>query len=124
MALDYGSVKDAYDTLYGSGVTTKTLPEWSQDMNELTGTDLYSAGVHDNIIKRASHGIDKLLESTGLPEASAGLGRSVGELVGAPEAGERIGHGLPRSVVNFLPLLIPGGGFAGAAAKVGLTGLL
>lgn len=124
MALDYGSVKDAYDTLYGAGVTTKTLPEWSQDMNELTGTDLYTAGLHDNWIKRASHGIDKLLESTGLPGYGEQLGRKVGGLIGAPEEGAEVGHGLPRSLVNFAPLLIPGGGVGGAIAKFGLTGAL
>src|SRR6266496_194184 len=124
MALDYGSVKDMYDTLYKSGVTTKPLPEWSQEMNDLTGSDLYSAGLHDNWIKRTSHGIDKLIEATGLPGYTEQFGRQVGGLVGAPEAGAEIGHGLPRSVLNFAPLLIPGGGVVGAAAKVGLTGAL
>jgi hypothetical protein len=124
MALDYGSVKDMYDTLYDAGVTTKTLPEWSQDMNELTNTQLYNAGLHDNWIKRTSHGIDKILESTGLPGYGEQLGRSVGGLVGAPEAGAEVGHGLPRSVLNFAPLLIPGGGVPAVAAKLGLTGAL
>lgn len=124
MALDYGSVKDMYDTLYDSGVTTQSLPEWSQEMNELTGTELYTAGLHDNWIKRASHGIDKLLERTGLPGYGEELGRSVGGLVGAPEAGAEVGHGLPRSVLNFAPLLIPGGGIPGVIAKYGATAAL
>ena len=125
MALDYGNVKDMYDTLKSSGVTTKPLPEWSQEMNDLTGTELYSAGLHDNIIKRASHGIDKLLEATTIPGYTEQFGRKVGELVGAPEAGAAVGHGLPRLVVNFLPLRIPGaGGPIAAGARLGLTGAL
>ena len=124
MALDYGSVKDMYDTLKDSGVTTQTLPEWSQEMNELTGTELYTAGLHDNWIKRASHGIDKVLESTGLPGYGEQLGRTVGSWVGAPEAGAEVGRGLPRATLNFAPLLIPGGGVPAAIGKFALTGAL
>ena len=44
MPLGYRQVKDLYDTLADAGVVTKSLPEWSQEMNESLGTDLYSAG--------------------------------------------------------------------------------
>lgn len=124
MALDYRSVRDIYDQLHDAGVTTQSLPDWSQEMNRVTGSNLYDAGIHDNIVKRASVGLDRLLESTGIPSLTAQAGRKVGEAFGAPETGEAVGQGLPRTFVNFLPLLIPAGGVAGAAARYGLTGLL
>lgn len=124
MALPYGDVKDLYDTLLSSGVTTQTLPEWAAEMNQQTGSNLFDQGLHDNILKRGSHALDKLIEATGLPAATEGFGRSVGEAVGAPEEGARIGHGLGRTVVNFAPLLIPGVGWGATAARLGLTGLL
>jgi hypothetical protein len=122
MPLGYRQVKDLYDTLADAGVVTKSLPEWSQEMNESLGTDLYSEGQNDSWIKRASVGVDRLLEATGLPQAGEELGRSVGELVGNPEAGAAIGGGLPRMGVNMLPLFLPGPGWVGAAGMGALSG--
>ena len=42
MPLPYGQVKDLYDELQKAGVVTQSLPEWSGQMNDLTGTDTYS----------------------------------------------------------------------------------
>src|SRR5438128_278030 len=103
MALPYRQVKDLYDTLRDAGVVSSSLPDWSSEMNRLTGSDLYAAGVNDNFIKRSSVAIDRLLESTGFPKLTGAAGRAVGEAVGAPDAGERIGEGLPRMAVNFAP---------------------
>lgn len=119
MPFTYRQVKDLYDVLADSGVVTKPLPDWSQEMNQLSGTDLYSAGLRDNLIKRASVGIDRLLEATGLPAQTEEFGRSVGEAVGNPEAGASIGRGLPRTALNFLPMLIPGVGVGATAARLG-----
>lgn len=124
MALAYRQVHDLYDTLQKVGVTDKSLADWSAEMNDRTGSDLYSAGLHDNFIKRASIGIDKLLEATGIPELSKEFGQSVGEVVGSPEIGAAIGEGIPRATLNFAPLFIPGVGLPITAAKLGLTGLL
>src|SRR5882757_6442669 len=107
MPLPYRQVKDLYDVLADSGVVTKSLPEWSADMNALTGTDLYGEGLHDNILKRTSVGIDRALESVpGLQEGSTSLGRDIGAVVGMPAEVAKIGAGLPRMGANFLPMLI------------------
>lgn len=126
MAFTYRQVKDLYDVLQSSGAVTKSLPEWSDEMNQSTGTDLYGEGLHDNFVKRGSVGIDKLLEATGLPDLTGSFGRSVGEAVGAPDAGESIGHGLPRMALNFLPVVaaeaLSGGAATPLLAAGGLFG--
>src|SRR5881394_4482232 len=124
MPLSYRDILDQYDTQQEAGATTETLPQWSSRMNTLTGTDLYSAGYHDNWVKRASVGIDRLLEKTGAPEVGAEVGRAVGGLVGQPQVGEETGRGLPRMAVNLAPMLIPGAGIPAVAARVGLTAAL
>ncbi len=124
MALSYRQVRDLYDQLKASGATSVSLPDWSEQMNQLTGTDLYSQGQSDNFIKRSSVGIDKALEWTGIPTATEALGRGAGTLVGNPEAGAAIGHGLPRMGVNFAPLAV-GAVFPPAApAMLAATGAL
>lgn len=119
MPFTYRQVKDLHDILSNAGVTTSSLPDWSTEMNQLSGTDLYGEGLHDNLIKRASVGIDKALEWTGLPDVAEGFGRNVGEIVGNPEAGASIGHGLPRMALNFLPMLVPGVGVGATVARLG-----
>lgn len=119
MAFTYRQVKDLHDVLAGAGVTKTSLPEWATEMNALSGTDLYGAGLHDNLIKRASVGIDRALEWTGLPDVTERFGRSVGEAVGNAEAGASIGRSLPRTTLNFLPMLIPGLGVGATAARLG-----
>jgi hypothetical protein len=124
MPLPYKSVRELYDTLYRAGVTKAPLSEWAAAMNENTGTTNYQSGVNDNFIKRASYGIDSLLEATGLPDAGAALGRNVGEWVGDGEAGAEIGRSLPRSLVNFAPLALSAIPGVGAPVGLGLSGLL
>jgi hypothetical protein len=119
MPLGYRQVKDMYDSLASAGVVTKPLAEWSQEMNDSLGTDLYSEGLNDNWIKRTSVGIDRLLEMTGIPQAGEEIGRSIGEAVGNPEAGASIGGGLGRLAVNTLPMFIPGAGWAATGARLG-----
>lgn len=123
MPLPYRKVKDMYDTLHDAGVVTQTLPEWSQEQNKLSESDLYSAGLHDNLIKRASVGIDRLLESTGLPTLTKEFGGEYGSLFGDRAAGERIGQGLPRMGTNMASFLIPGAGWANVA-RLGIAGLM
>ena len=103
MALPYRQVKDLYDVLASSGVTSKSLPEWSSEMNQLTGTDLYGEGLNDNVIKRASVGLDRLIEKTGAPELGRSFGAGIGDLFGMKQQGGDIGAGLPRMFANFAP---------------------
>lgn len=124
MPLPYRKVKDMYDTLHDAGVVTQTLPEWSDEQNKLSESDLYSAGLHDNLIKRASVGIDRLLESTGLPALTKEFGGEYGSLFGDRAAGERVGEGLPRMGVNMGSFLIPGAGWAAGVARLGIAGLM
>src|ERR1043165_2165046 len=101
MALRYRQVKDLYDTIRESGGTTATLPEWSQEMNRLTESNLFDEGQHDNFIKRASVGLDRLIEATGIPRVTESFGRRVGSLVGDEETGATIGKGLGRGAINM-----------------------
>lgn len=119
MAYSYRDVSDVYDTLKSAGVDVGSIPELSARLNEASGTQDYSAGLSDNFIKRGSVGLDRLLEATGLPTLTGELGRAVGGLVGAPDVGESIGHGLPRGAVNWLPALAGPWGLAGVAALSG-----
>lgn len=118
MPLSYRQVKDLYDILHQSGATQASLPEWAQKMQSDTGSDLYAAGLNDNLIKQASVGIDKALEFTGLPDAGGYLGRMAATPFGMGDQGEEIGHGLPRMAVNLAPLAI------GGPLGLGLTGAL
>jgi hypothetical protein len=90
-------------------------------MNELTGSDMYSAGFHDNWVKRASIGIDRLLEKTQLPQLGEAAGRAIGEPLGLGDIGAETGRGLPRMAVNLAPLAL--GGFGGVIGRVAGTAL-
>jgi hypothetical protein len=87
---DYRRVKDMYDQLADAGVVTESLPDWSRKMNQVTGTEDYSQGLSDSWIKHASVGLDRFLESTGAPEVTEELGRTVGGWIGDPEAGAEL----------------------------------
>lgn len=104
MPLPYRQVKDLYDVLHAAGATQLDMPTWAQQMAGDTGSDLYSAGLNDNWIKRGSVGIDRLLEATGLPEVGSNFGRSFGDVFGMGEQGAQIGQNLPRMAVNLAPL--------------------
>lgn len=119
MPLPFRSVKDIYDQLHGAGAVTGTLPEWSTEMNALSQSDLYNAGLQDNFIKDASVGVDRLLEATGIPKATGEFGAGVGSLVGNEAAGRSIGQNLPRQMVNFAPLAAGPWGLPAVAALSG-----
>lgn len=108
MPLTYRRVKDVYDQLRDAGVVTQSLPEWSAEMDRARGTNLYSAGLEDNWIKRANVGLDRMLEATGLPARLEEVGGRVGSWVDNEEVGRTVGHGMLRSAVNFLPIMRAG----------------
>lgn len=118
-ALSYRQVSDLYKTLKDSGVVSNDLPGFSGQLNELSGTQDYAAGLNDNFVKQASTGIDRLLEASGLPTAGEYVGRQVGSLVGAPDVGAEIGHNLPRMAANFAPLAAGPWGLPAVAALSG-----
>ena len=119
MPFTYRQVSDVYNQLKDAGVDAGTLPQFSSQLDQSTGTDDFSAGLNDNFVKRASVGLDRLLEATGLPSLTGSLGRAAGNLVGAGDTGEEIGRGLPRMAVNFAPLLAGGLGLPAVAALTG-----
>lgn len=120
MPFQYRQVKDLYDKLKDAGVVTSSLPEWSMEMNDLTSSDLYSAGLEDNWIKRANVGFDRLLEKTGIPDVLGSIGEEIGGWVNRPETGRQIGQGALRSVIDFLPAIA--GGLPGVAVTSALAG--
>ena len=123
MPYDYRHVKDMYDQLADAGVVTQSLPDWSRHMNEVTGTDNYSAGQEDNWLKQASVAVDRALEATGAPEVTGALGEAVGGWIGDPEAGRAIGESLPRTAASMVPFFIPGvGAIAGPMSMAALGG--
>jgi hypothetical protein len=122
--MSYAQVKDLYDTLYEAGVINESLQDWSAKKLRQTNNPIYQHGVDDSWLKRLSYGIDKAIAATGIDQQTAKFGRAVGELVGAGDTGEAIGQQIPRGVVNFAPLFIPGAGPVGLAARLGLSGLL
>ena len=112
-----------YDQLAGAGVVTQSLPDWSREMNQVTGSEDYSEGTSGNWLKDASIWVDRALESTGAPEAAGQLGETVGGWVGNPEAGRAIGESLPRTAASMLPFLIPVvGEVAGPASMAAFGG--
>lgn len=90
-----------------------SLPDFSSMLNEASGSELFSAGLHDSRLKRASIGFDRLLKSTGVPQAAGELFANVGEMVSPrfKETARGIGEGLPRTALEMLglPLVAAGG---------------
>lgn len=109
MAFSYRQVSDLYDVLKRAGATNARLSDWSAIQNRNSNSELYSAGMNDNWLKRLSTNIDRGIEWTGLPDVTEDFGRSVGDLVGNPEAGASIGRSLPRTAVDFAPMFAAAG---------------
>lgn len=104
------TVKEQYDFLYGNGAVSEPL----EDEN------WFSRGV-----KSTSRAIDRALEYTGLPGLTEQFGREFGSIFGAPEEGAYIGRKLPRSAVNFAPMMLATTGVGaplGIAATAALSG--
>ena len=98
------------------------------------GTDVYGfaqalapndprfAGVaDDNWIQKGSRALDSVIESTGLPDASADFFGGLAGLVGQEEIGRDVGRMIPRGLVDTLPLAIPGVGIPISAALSGAS---
>lgn len=121
MAVPYRDILDMFDAQKATN-NYQSLPEFAQSLNDLTGTNLYDAGLKDSWVKRASVGLDRAIESTGAPDALGSFFGDIGDSFGYRAAGESAGRALPRGVVNFLPLMAATALTGGAAAGAGLLG--
>lgn len=105
-----------------------SLPEFSTYMEQQTQQPLFEAGKNDNFLMRASAGIDRALETTGLPQASETLGRGVGSVVGMEKEMGDLFRSFPRMTATLAPMLltaplslpVAGAGLATSAALGGL----
>jgi hypothetical protein len=106
------------------------LQGFAQMMSQITGNPEYQQFADDSWlgtqIKRGSAALDRGVEWTGLPEIAGDAGYKVAEWMGMekPEEVQQMVRGLPRAAANMAPMmLVPGPGWAGAAA-MGATALL
>lgn len=126
--LSYRQVLDMYDTDRKSGVFTElTLPEYAQQMNQMTQSQMFDSAKEGSVLKRASASIDQVLDESRLPQLSGELFGSVGSLIGQEQNFAAAGAGLPRAAVNMAPMIAaaPVGGalaLGGLAASSGLAG--
>lgn len=123
MAKSYREILEEYQraSAFGFG---GSLKDYTQRQNELYGNGEYNEGLRDGPWTRFSTRFDQELEGTGVPGLA---GQALGEIAGTfgqREVGQQIGEGLPRSLVNMAPLLIPGAGWAAAAAGAVGSGAL
>lgn len=124
--LPYSKVLEAYDRakqLYPEKFGNSSLQDFAATANRETGTDMYTAGLTDNWVKRSSARFDQLLAPVARP-----TGQFVGGVVGAidptlQQIGQQVGESLPRSAIELglaaaggIPGLIAGGASAGAGA--------
>jgi hypothetical protein len=108
----FKSVNPAFDRM--------TLPEFSSYMEQQTRQPLFEAGKNDNFLMRASAGIDRALETTGIPQASAAVGRGVGSAIGMEkELGDLFGT-FPRMTATIAPMILTAP-FSLPAAATGLA---
>lgn len=121
MAATYRDVLDLFDAQKGTN-GYQSLPEFAQSLNEMTGSQNFDAGLKDSVIKRASIGLDRAIESTGAPDALADFFGTIGSAVGFENAGREAGRALPRGVVNFLPALAAAPFTGGGSVAAGLLG--
>lgn len=123
MPLPYRKVLEHYDRARAFGFKG-SLPEWAQNANTATESDMFSEGLRDGPWTRFSTRADIALEP--FAAATTGpLGEAVGSIFGHPEAGRAVGMGLPRGILQTAPLLIPGAGEGyGLALAAGATGAL
>jgi hypothetical protein len=105
-----------------------SLPEFSSYMEQQTQQPMFEAGKNDNFLMRASAGIDRALEYTGLPQASEFVGKGVGSAIGMEREMGDLFRSFPRMGATLAPMLltaplsvpVAAGGLAASAALGGL----
>lgn len=119
----YHEIRDVYNMLKDRGEVTTTLPEWSQEQNNLSGTRSFDAGLDSAFgTKPLTYGLRKIVEATGIPELTGWIGEKAGGLVGAPEMGQQVGESAGYGVSTLLPMLIPGLGQTATVLSMGGLG--
>lgn len=123
--LSYRDVLEQWDRARAFG-ETRSLPEYSSAMNDLFGTDAYSAGLRDGWWTRASTRADQLIQGSPVGELFGGVGATVGSVFGHEEAGRQVGLQLPRALLQSAPAYLAGpeAGLPATAAALGGTAAL
>lgn len=123
--LPYADVLKQYDRAVAFG-ETRSLPEYSQHLNDLFNTDTYSQGLRDGTWRRASTRFDEAIKDSPIGDVFGGAGEVVGSAFGHPEEGRKVGEGTPRALLQTAPMyaLGPEAGLPATAAALGLTGTL
>lgn len=124
MALSYTQVLDRYDRARAFG-DTRSLPEYAKGLNDLYDTQDFSAGLRDGPWTRFSARADQFLGNT-VGQVTAPIGEAFGGAFGNPEAGRRVGEGLPRALLQSAPMyaLGPEAGVPATIAALAGTGAL
>ena len=117
-----------YDAYRQSQPQNLSLEDFSRLGNLATGSENFNEGINGWFgggVKRGSYWLDRGLEATGLPQASAEMGRGFFDLVGAnPEQGAEVGRSIPRGIVDFLPMLVAGVASGGTSLIPTAAGML
>lgn len=121
-ALSYRQVLERYDRAKAFG-ETKSLQEYSSHLNDIYGTQDFSEGLRDGPWTRFSTRTDQVLGDT-VGQVTGPLGGALGGLFGQEEAGTKVGEGLPRALLQTLPLYLAGpeAGIPATVAALGATG--
>lgn len=124
MAKPYREVLERYDRARAFG-EKRSLPEYAAHLNDIYQTDEFSEGLRDGPWTRFSTRADQMLGSS-VGQITAPLGEAFGGVFGQPEAGRRVGEGLPRALLQTAPLYLlgPEAGVPATALALGATGAM
>lgn len=116
--LSYREVLNLYEGSQAAG-DPRDLKSFSQDLNTLYKTDVFSEGLRDNPWTRFSTKLDRAMEESLAGQTLGAIGGAVGGIIGYKDVGKQIGQELPRQMLNAAPLFIPGVGLIPAALGTG-----
>lgn len=126
MPLSYADVLDRYDRAQAFG-DTRSLPDFAKAMNDMYGTNDYDAGMRDGPWTRFSTRLDQNVFQPLASITTEPIGQAVGGMFGHPDIGAEVGRGIPRALMDTLPMYLAGpeaGIPATIAAAAGTGGLM
>lgn len=103
----YPDVLARYDRAKAFG-ETRSLPEYSDYLNNITGTNAFDAGKRDGWWTRGSTRLDQVLENSPFGWPLEGAGRVIAAPFGNEQAGADFGRKLPRQLLDTAPLYMAG----------------